>query len=124
MKKKLIVLSSLLASAPFLALAQPSQGCQAAVPGTVQAIICAIGNVLDTAIPIIIVLGVLYFVWGVVTFVIASDEEAKTTGRNRMIYGIIGLVVIVGMWALVGIVQRTLGLSGTANIQPPNIVPF
>jgi ABC-type thiamin/hydroxymethylpyrimidine transport system permease subunit len=62
---------------------------------------------------------VVYFVWGVVQYVIASDEEAKKTGRNRMIYGIIGLVVIVSMWGLVGIVRQTFGLDSA--VVPPNI---
>ena len=107
MKKKLIVLSSsVLGFMPFIALAQSS---------TVQSIINDIGNILNTAIPVLIVLGVLYFVYGVVMFVIASDEEAKTKGRNSMIYGIIGLVVIVAMWGLVGIVVNTfdVGVGGS-----------
>jgi len=48
----------------------------------------------------LLALGVVYFVWGVVTYVIASDEEAKKTGRDRIIYGIIGLAVIIGVWVL------------------------
>jgi len=55
---------------------------------------------------------------------IADDEDAKTTGRNRMIYGIIGLVVIIGMWGLVAIVQNTLGI-GVGNPPPPiGLPPF
>jgi hypothetical protein len=54
-----------------------------------------------------------------VQFVIADDEEAKTKGRNRMIWGIIGLVVIVGMWGLVKIVKDTFIPGGT----PPVVIP-
>src|SRR3989344_1333679 len=111
MKKKLIGLSSLVGFAPFVALAQNATGCDSVELGTVQSIICKAGNILDTLIPILVVLGVVYFVWGVVTYVISSDEEAKKTGRNRMIYGIIGLVVIVAMWGLVAIVQRTFDIG-------------
>ena len=125
MKKKLIGLSSLvLGFAPFIALAQNTTGCAAvAGNGTIQDIICRIGNILDIVIPILIVLGVVYFIWGVVSYVIGSDEEAKKKGRDRMIFGIIGLVVIVAMWGLVGIVTKTFGLTGTANINIPT-VPF
>ena len=126
MKKNLMVLSGVvLASAPFMALAQNSGGCTPAVAAssTIQGIICKIGNILDIIIPILVVLGVVYFVWGVVSFVISDDEEAKTKGRDRMIYGIIGLVVIVAMWGLVGIVTNTFGLNGGANVSIPS-VPF
>src|ERR1035437_5701732 len=99
MKKKLMVLSGLvLASAPVVVLAQTT-----ANDGTVFGILRTIGNFLNAVIPVLVVLGIVYFVWGVITYVISSDEEAKTTGRNRMIYGIIGLAVIVGMWGLVNI---------------------
>lgn len=124
MKKKLIGLSSLvLGFVPFLALAQNSQGCTSVEAGTIQAIICKIGNILDTIIPILIVLGVVYFIWGVVSYVISDDEEAKTAGRDRMIYGIIGLVVIVALWGLVGIVTKTFKLDGAATVNIPT-VPF
>jgi len=114
MKKKLIGLSSLVGFAPFVALAQsgPTDCAYYAQGGTIQYIICKIGDIFSIIIPILVVLGVVYFVWGVITYVISSDEEAKKTGRTRMIYGIIGLVVIVAMWGLVGIVRNTFQLGG------------
>jgi hypothetical protein len=126
MKKKLIVLSSVLGLTPFLALAQNS-GCNAARalnPGDIQYIICRIGDILDTIIPILVVLGVVYFIWGVVSYVIGDDEEAKKKGRDRMIYGIIGLVVIVAMWGLVGIVRNTFGIGGGSTAPEIPTVPY
>src|SRR3989338_10489800 len=124
MKKKLIALSGyVLGLAPMVALAQ-NTGCANVANrelGTFSYIICKIGDILDLIIPILIVLGVLYFVWGVVQYVIADDEEAKASGKNRMIYGIIGLVVIVAMWGLVGIVKRTFDLDQPTNISIPTV---
>ncbi|MFA5936898.1 MAG: pilin [Candidatus Paceibacterota bacterium] len=118
MKKKLIVLSSLVLGVPLFAFAQTG-GCPPDVYG-IRAVICTIGGILNTLIPIIIVLGVVYFVWGIVQYVISSDEEAKKTGRMRMIYGIIGLVVIVGMWGLVRIVTDTFGIEDqSGNLHLP-----
>jgi len=122
MKKKLVTaFSFVLGFSPLLAFAQNTGGCNSVETGTIQQIICKIGNVLDTLIPVLIVLGIVYFVWGVVQYVIASDEEAKKKGRNRMIYGIIGLVVIVAMWGLVGIVTKTFGLNGTTSVTVPTL---
>jgi hypothetical protein len=110
MKKRLIVLSGLgVVIAPFLAFAQNQNLCAYQIG--IQAVICRIGEILNTIIPILIVLGVVYFVWGVITYMIGDDEEAKKKGRNRVIYGIIGLVVIVGMWGLVRIVTSTFNLN-------------
>ncbi len=87
-----------------------------------QAIISQIGSILSSIIPILIGLGVVYFIWGVVTYVIADGEEAKKTGRDRMIYGIIGFVVIFAMWGLVTIVIKTFGLDQTATNVASNFI--
>jgi len=53
----------------------------------------------------------------VVRYVIADSEEVKAKGKDTMIYGIIGLAVIIGMWGLVGIVIRTFGINNAAPTQ-------
>jgi len=80
-------------------------------------IICTIHQILDSIIPVLIALGVLYFVWGVVQYIIGGNEEAKSKGRERIIYGIIGFAVIIGVWGLVNIISSTFGLNGT--VAPP-----
>ncbi|MES2023208.1 MAG: pilin [Patescibacteria group bacterium] len=126
MKKKFIVLGSVLSFAPMLAFAQTV--CTTNV-GTIDWLLCRVGDLLNTVVPVLIALGVVYFIWGVVTYVVAGDEEAKKTGRDRMIYGIIGLVVIVSIWGLVSILKSTFNLSssnpGTVQVPcipiPPNV---
>lgn len=83
-------------------------------------ILCQIQNIFNYLIPILITLGVVYFVWGVVRYVIADGEEAKTKGRDSMIFGIIGLAVIVSMWGLVNIITSTfdLGKDSETNKAP------
>ncbi|MDE2399914.1 MAG: hypothetical protein KGL67_02825 [Patescibacteria group bacterium] len=123
MKKKLIVLSGfVLGFAPMVALAQITTGIGAVTvctPGAavtdIPGMLCKIGQILNAIVPVLIALGVVYFVWGVITYVIASDEEAKKTGRNRIIYGIIGLAVIVAVWGLVNIVVRTFVPQGNQS---------
>ncbi|OGJ03847.1 hypothetical protein A3G06_01540 [Candidatus Nomurabacteria bacterium RIFCSPLOWO2_12_FULL_46_14] len=127
MKNKLIVLSGiLLSSAPVVALAQTTGGtpvsCSAYVgQSNLNAFLCKIGELLNAVIPILIALGVVFFIWGVISYVIGSDEEAKKKGRDRMIYGIIGLVVIVGLWGLVRLVTNTFGLDNKTNITLPTV---
>ena len=108
---------------PFLAFAQTtcSGSGYGAQPGTIEAILCRVSNILNTIIPILVVLGVVYFIWGVISYVISDDEEAKQKGRDRMIFGIIGLVVIVAVWGLVGVVTNTFGLNGSTQVNIPCI---
>ena len=61
------------------------------------------------------------FYLGSYFYVIASDEEAKTAGRDKIIYGIIGLAVIIAVWGLVKILTNTFGLNNTQNIVYPTV---
>ena len=77
-------------------------------------LICQVHRILNSIIPVIIALGVVYFVWGVVHYMIAGGDEAKKKGRDQIIYGLIGLAVISGLWGLVNIITNTFGLGGNA----------
>ena len=78
---------------------------------TLATILCKLSVLINTVIPILITLGVVYFVWGVISYVVAGDDEAKTKGRDKMIYGLIGLLVIVSVWGLVNVLKRSFGIN-------------
>lgn len=133
MKKKLIVLSLFVLAivfvmAPVSAFAQIQTGtattvCVPNAPvDSIPGLLCKIGGILNAVVPVLIALGVVYFVYGVITYVISSDEEAKKTGRDRIIYGIIGLAVIVAVWGLVRILVNTFVPTGNnSTITLPTI---
>lgn len=119
MKKRLIILSSVgLVLTPFLALAQ-TLSC--GIPGDLFYTLCKISGLLNSVVPVLIALGVVYFIWGVVSYVLGSDEEAKKKGRDKMIYGLIGIVVIVSIWGLVSILKSTFGVTNTVDVAIPCI---
>lgn len=65
-----------------------------------------------SVIPLIFALAVVMFVWGVVQYVINSDEEAKKAkGRQFMIWGIIALAVMLSVWGLVKILGNTFNID-------------
>ena len=125
----MVLAGLIIGSAPIVALAQittggsTSQGCNyvSTSGGNLFGLMCRIGQFLNSVVPLLIALAVVYFVWGVVQYVISSDEEAKTTGRNRMIFGIIGLAVIIGMWGLVNLLGNTFGLNNAGNEELPTV---
>jgi FtsH-binding integral membrane protein len=76
-------------------------------------------GLISKLIPLVIGAAVLVFLWGILKFVIASSEEDKAKGRQFMIWGVIGLFVMVSVWGLVNFFRNTLGLTGGANTPPP-----
>ena len=130
MKKilKTTILISSIAFLPVVAFAQSGGFGAGAVAGAVAGgcsgtglakMICQAQQILNSIIPVLITLGVVYFVWGVVQFMINDSEEAKTKGKDKIIYGVVGLAVIVGLWGLVNIITNTFGLSSTAPTLAP-----
>jgi hypothetical protein len=51
---------------------------------------------------------------------IADSEEAKTKGKDHIIYGLIGFTVIVTVWGLVNIVVNTLDF-GAGDLVAPSL---
>jgi len=72
-------------------------------------VVCIISK---SVIPLIFVLALTAFVWGVVQYVINDAEEAKKAkGRSFMIWGIIGMTVMFSVWGLVGILGNTFNID-------------
>jgi len=121
----MVLSGMILGAAPLMALAQTTGGVPTVCTGgqitTLQSLLCKFNELLGALLPFLIALGVVYFVWGVITYMIAADEEAKSAGRDKIIYGIIGLVVIVGLWGLVRLVTNTFGLNNVTNINLPTV---
>lgn len=124
MKKKLFSLKYLfvLIALPFYAFAQaPQATCDGGNLDQLQVVLCKVSNLLNAVIPVLIALGVVYFIWGVINYAIAKDEEAKTKGRGQMIGGIIALAVITSVWGLVWLLKDFTGLTGGQDVEVPYV---
>ena len=74
-------------------------------------------------VPVLMAIAFIVFLWGVYKYFIlgAADEKNRTDGRQFTLWGIIGFVVILSLWALVNLIQGTLGLTGGHAPPPPTI---
>ncbi|MBI2097654.1 MAG: hypothetical protein HYT46_01840 [Candidatus Vogelbacteria bacterium] len=106
--KKLIFGSILLF--PLILFAQQSGGSGDTLSSLGQDIV----NLLNsTAIPIIMALAIVYFMVGVFRYLLAAgDDEAKAKGRSMIIYGLIGIFVMVAVWGLVWVLLNTFVGAG------------
>lgn len=63
--------------------------------------------------PLMIGLGLIMFLWGVFKFVRdAGDESARTDGKKFMVWGLVGLFVMLCVWAFVEILATTFSGRG------------
>ncbi|MEO6536292.1 MAG: hypothetical protein ABIT47_01235 [Candidatus Paceibacterota bacterium] len=76
----------------------------------------AINLINNVAVPLIFALAFLVFIWGVFQYFIAGagNEEKRDTGKQFMLYGIIGFFVMISVWGLVRILTGTVRLNNTS----------
>ena len=91
-----------LSAAPAIAAAQ-----------TVQSVLGVVRNILDTVVPILLILATIVFIWGVIVYITSGgSDEKKTYGRYLILYGLVGLFSIVAIWGVVRVLTNTFGVGG------------
>ncbi len=104
---KRILASASVGVSPLVALAQgyaPNQG--------IMGLFSFAGVILNRLVPLLIGLAVVWFIWNVILYVMSGNEEKKKAAKSGMLWGIIGIFIMVSVWGLVAILQATFGTSG------------
>jgi len=81
--------------------------------GEAQRIIDEITSLIIQPIVVLLFsLGTVVFLWGLVEFIAnPTDPTKKKTGQQHIIYGVLGLLIMVSIWGIVGLVTSTLGIE-------------
>ena len=111
--KKIIGSTAVLWALPLLAFAQVGSN-------PFLTVLTRVKQLLDAAVPIVITLALIYFIYGVASYILAKDDEKKGEARNMMIYGTIGLFFIVSVWGIVILLQQ---FTGVQPFQTPPSIP-
>jgi len=70
-------------------------------------------SIVNPLIKLLFALAVVFFLYGVFEFIANQEnEEKKTTGKSHMLWGVIGITIMMGVWAILGIITDTLNISG------------
>lgn len=115
--KRIIRLIPLAYALPFVALAQ----------GELTEVTSFMDNIVKfingTVVPFIFALAFLMFLWGVANFfIIGRDaEEAKEKGKDYMLWGIGGFVLMVSVWGIVNLIADGFGFAGEDLINIPDV---
>ena len=66
-------------------------------------------NIINPLITLLFGLAVVYFLYGVFKFIgNQENEENKTDGKNHMLWGVIGIVIMMGAFTILNIVMEEL----------------
>ena len=77
----------------------------------IDKIVSAVTNIIiQPLIYLFIGLSFFYFFWGLAIFMLNGDEEKKREeGKQHMIWGGIGLLIISGVWGILNLINSTAG---------------
>jgi hypothetical protein len=79
-----------------------------------QAMNPIIANVIYPAVGLLFGVAVLVFVYGVLQLVIhGGDPDARKTGQSTILYGTLGIVIMVSAWGIIYFISNTV--KGIAN---------
>jgi succinate dehydrogenase/fumarate reductase cytochrome b subunit len=76
--------------------------------------------IINPLIILLFALAIAYFLWGIFEFLSNADnEEKRTSGKKHMLFGVIGITIMMAVWTLLSIILNTLGIS-SEEINPQN----
>lgn len=69
-----------------------------------------VDNIVLPVVQLVFALAVLMFVWGLIGFFRgAEDSEARTTGQRHILWGVVGMVIMVSVYGIIRLVANTVG---------------
>jgi len=111
------IIAGIVAVAPSLAFAQAITD--------VNSLTYKLTNLGNTFIQILIALAVIWIIFNVVRYIIGADsEEKRTTYGKAVLWGIVGLFVILSIWGLVRILSNTFRTDSTAPTSQYPVVNY
>jgi len=67
-------------------------------------------EILNPIVGLLFAVAIVYFIYGVIVYIAnADDEDARREGKKHILYSIIGLVIMAGVWGIIDLIANTIG---------------
>ncbi|OGI65381.1 hypothetical protein A3A95_00815 [Candidatus Nomurabacteria bacterium RIFCSPLOWO2_01_FULL_39_18] len=68
--------------------------------------------IVNPLITLLFALALAYFLYGVFQFIANQEnEEKKTSGKSHMLWGIIGITIMMAVWTILGLIINTFNIT-------------
>ncbi len=72
-------------------------------------------QIINPVIIFMMALAILIFIWGIIEFLMSQgggEEKAIASGKQHIVWGLVGLVIMVGVFGIMRLIINTFGLTG------------
>ncbi len=70
-------------------------------------------KIFNPIIEFAFIVAFVVFIWGVMEYIRgANNEEKRKHGRDHMLWGVIGFVIMFGVFGIISLLLRTFGIKG------------
>ncbi len=74
----------------------------------------AVVAIVNPILQVIFAIALVIFVYGIFEFVRGADSpEVRTKGQQHIMYGLIGIFIMVSVFTIIKILLNTLGVTGS-----------
>ena len=80
-----------------------------------------VSRLLNGLIGLFVVLAILAFFWGLVRYLWSAGSDDAHKGLQLMFWGVIAIFVMVSIWGIILLLQRTLGVTENQPLIPGGI---
>ncbi len=72
-------------------------------------------EILNPLIALLFAVALIVFLWGLVEFIrSAESDEARSTGQRHMLWGLVGMAIMVAAKSVIFVVTNTFGIPPPA----------
>ncbi len=87
---------------------------------TVNDVLTSTLNAMNIIIKIMFALAVVVFGWGIIQYMTAGGDEDKIKqGKQHILWGIIGMALLFGIWGFAKFVANYFGVTGSTGVNVP-----
>jgi uncharacterized membrane protein len=88
----------------------------------IRGMLTGVSGLMNQVVRIIFGLALIYFFWGGARFILnAGDAKTREDGKNKMIWGVITLFVMISIYGIIAWLTGVLGLPDGDSILDGNI---
>ncbi len=81
--------------------------------------------IINPLIILLFALALVYFIYGLIKYLLSPDnEEVRKSSKSQMLWGIIGMFIMVSVFGILSIIMNTFGIENRSSNNNDIIIEY